>query len=888
MAKASSRQRLVIVESPTKARTITRFLGDGYIVKASNGHIRDLPNDASEIPPKYKKEPWARLGVNVEQDFEPIYVIPRTKKDSVKALKEAVSRADEIYFATDEDREGESISWHLWAALKPKAPARRLVFHEITREAIQEALASPREIDLNLVGAQETRRIIDRLFGYEVSPLLWKKMLPKLSAGRVQSVAVRLLVERERERMRFRKASYWGMKAAFAKQDSDPAQPFEAELTHVGGDRAATGKDFDPETGRLKAKEGVVALDAARAAEVREQVLASEAEVASVEETPYSTAPPAPFVTSTLQQEANKQLRFSAQRTMRLAQQLYENGFITYMRTDSTTLSNEALTAARKLIQAEYGKEYLPGKPRQYKTKVRNAQEAHEAIRPAGESFQRPDAVRKQLGVEAAKLYEMIWARTVASQMENARGTNISVVIRAGGARFRASGKTVEFPGFLKAYVHWAGDPEAELASRERLLPKLAEGEKLETRSVDAQERSTQPPPRYTEGSLIRELERLGIGRPSTWATIVELVLSRSYAFKKGAALVPTFIAIGVVGLLEKHFSHLLDYAFTARLEDDLDSISRGEADRLKYLRSFYFGNGHSGLKDLVRQGETTIDPRTVCSIPIGKIDGRDVEVRIGRYGPFLTDGENRASLPDLMPPDELIEEKARELLEAAQRGPAPLGEDPETGKPVFLKEGRFGPYVQLGEASNGDKPKMASLLPNMRPDDVDLKTALDLLSLPREIGPHPENGEPVTASNGRFGPYVKWGDEIRSIPPEKSPLTISLDEAVELLKQPKGRRRAAQPAVLRELGKHPTSEKPLVIKSGRFGPYVTDGELNASLRKGMNPEAVTMDDAVNLLEARANRIAAQEAEGGKPARKKASGKKSSKKSRKTSKKKAG
>jgi DNA topoisomerase-1 len=874
---------LVIVESPTKARTIARFLGGEYIVKASNGHIRDLPNSAAEIPLKFKKEAWAKLGVNIADDFAPLYVIPPNKKDNVRELKQALDEADEIYFATDEDREGESISWHLFEALKPKVPVKRLVFHEITKEAIRHALESPREIDQDLVQAQETRRVVDRLFGYEVSPLLWKKMAPRLSAGRVQSVAVRLLVERERERIKFRKAAFWGLKASFAKASNDDATAFEAELTHLGEIRVAIGKDFDPNTGELKGKDGVFALGEEQARALAAAMPQQTPLVESVDETPYSTSPAPPFVTSTLQQEANRQLRFSARHTMGVAQQLYENGFITYMRTDSTTLSDEALTGARRLIKAEFGDEYLPPQPRQYTTKVKNAQEAHEAIRPAGESFVAAAEVARALGPEAARLYTMFWRRTVASQMPNARGTNIAVGIRCGEARLRASGKTIEFPGFLKAYVFGTDDPDNELSEREKLLPKLAAGEALATKSAEALERSTQPPPRYTEGSLIKELERLGIGRPSTWATIVELVLSRSYAFKKGTALIPTFVAFGVVGLLEKHFTNLVDYEFTARLEDDLDAISRGEADRLSYLKSFYFGNGHQGLQKLVGSGEASIDPREVCGIPIGENeDGELVEVRIGRYGPFLSNGTLRASVPDLKPPDELTVEAAMELLRAAAKEPEALGDDPETGKPVFLKNGRFGPYVQLGTPAEGsdEKPKMASLLPNTKPEDVTLEHALELLSLPRTVGLHPGDRKEVIATNGRFGPYVKWGEEIRSIPPdENSPLTISLEAAVELLKQPKGRRRAAKPASLRDVGKHPITEKPLVVMSGRFGPYVTDGELNASLRKGMTPENLTVDDAVELLEARAARIAEG---GGAPARrvarKKAAPKKAAKK----------
>lgn len=873
MPKESGQRSLVIVESPTKARTIERFLGKEYVVKASNGHIRDLPQSQSEVPLKYKTAAWKDLGVDVDNDFWPLYVVPASKKQQVKELKDLVKTAKEIYLATDEDREGESISWHLLETLKPTAPIKRLVFHEITKEAIQHALATPRDIDLSLVEAQETRRIVDRLFGYRVSPLLWKKMARGLSAGRVQSVAVRLLVERERDRIKFHSASYWGLKATFAKN----GETFETELTHVGDRRVAMSRDFDPDTGLLLEKEGLFTLSGSEAEKLRAEVLTAQAKVASVEQKPFTRSPAAPYVTSTLQQDGNRKLRLSARRTMTIAQQLYENGFITYMRTDSTTLSTEALEGARKYIASNFGADYQLPAPRQYQTKVKNAQEAHEAIRPAGEDFADAARVRQQLGPEAGKVYEMILRRTLASQMPDARGTNIVVMVDAGSGRFRAAGKTVEFPGFLRAYL--AGeDLTVELGGHEKVLPAMAPGDLLKTGGVDAQERHTQPPSRYTEGALIRELERLGIGRPSTWATIVDLVLSRSYAFKKGTALVPTFTAMAVVGLLEKHFTNVVDYAFTARLEDDLDAISRGEADRNGYLRGFYFGNGHPGLKTLVEKGEEAIDPREVCGLPIGTTeDGQEIEVRIGRYGPFLSMGELRAGVPDETPPDRLTVAAAVEMLEAAAKGPEALGQDPETGKPVFLKAGRFGPYVQLGEAEEGVKPKMASLLPGMAEAEVDLALALRLLSLPRVIGAHPETGEEVLAANGRFGPFVKSGDEIRSIPPgEASPLDITLEKAVEILKQPKGRRgRAAPAAPLKELGPHPGTDKQLKILAGRFGPYVTDGEINASVPRGTAPEDVSVEQAVALLEARAIRIA--EGGGKRPVRKKAAKKKATK-----------
>ncbi len=875
---------LVIVESPTKAKTISKFLGKQYIVKASNGHIRDLPNSASEIPAKYKKEEWAKLGVNVDSAFEPLYIIPKEKKDNLKDLKEALKKSQTLLLATDEDREGESISWHLLEALKPKVPVKRLVFHEITKEAIQKALDTTRDVDTALVKAQETRRIVDRLFGYEVSPLLWKKMAPRLSAGRVQSVAVRLLVERERERIKFIRASYWSVKASFAQDFAKKVGLFDAELTHVGEQRVATGKDFDPDNGKLKSDGKVAALSQKEAEALKTRVAEATPSVSSVEEKPFTSKPPAPFVTSSLQQESNRKLRYSAQRTMRIAQQLYENGFITYMRTDSTTLSSQALDAARDYISKEYGKDFLPDSPRQYKTKVKNAQEAHEAIRPAGESFTPMEKVKAQLGDECHRLYELIWKRTVASQMMDAKGTHISVHVTAADAKFRASGKTIEFPGYLRAYVEGSDDPEAELADQEKLLPKLAVDDKLEAGDVDAVEHTTQPPARYTEGSLIRELEKRGIGRPSTWASIVQLVLNRAYAFKKGTALVPTFTAIAVVGLLEKHFTSLCSYEFTANLEDDLDAISRGEAENLSYLKKFYFGNGHPGLKTLVKMGEETIDPREVCGLPIGKDDkDRVVEVRIGRYGPFLTNGEQRASVPEQQLPDELTVPFASELLEQASREPESLGLHPETGEPVYLKAGPYGPYVQLGgfakpeddkeaveaaaeAAATGkkkpkkkkDKPKMASLLTNITPEQVDLDYAVKLLALPRNLGNYAELEDDVVATNGRFGPYIKCGKETRSINLETlSPLDITLEQAIELLKQPKtrGRQAAAKPKELKELGKHPVSDAEVKILDGRYGPYVSDGELNASLPKGVAVEEVTMDQAVELLEARANAV---------------------------------
>ncbi len=861
MAAPSPSRVLVIVESPTKARTITKFLPKGYTVKASVGHVRDLPNSAKDIPAKYKKLPWSRLGVNIEGGFEPLYIVPKDKKDLVKEMRAAVAKSDRIYFATDEDREGESISWHLLELLGPRVPFERLVFHEITRDAIRKSLEMPRGINHDLVRAQETRRIVDRLFGYEVSPLLWKKMVPRLSAGRVQSVAVRLLAERERARIRFTEATYWGMKARFSKGGSE----FEADLVRFAGKRVATRKDFDPDTGSLKVSRGkardvpaLLGADAARRLEGA--VRCGRAIVASVEEKPFSASPQAPYVTSTLQQAANRRLRFQARHTMRLAQQLYESGFITYMRTDSTVLSQEAKSAARVMIVEKFGQEYLPESVRYYRNKVKNTQEAHEAIRPAGGQFRAIEEVRHRLGSEAAKLYGMIWRRTLASQMRDARGTNSTVVVESGDARFRATGRTIEFAGYLKAYTAQAatGDSRVE-AARERLLPRMAAGDHLEVRSAEASERRTQPPQRFTEGTLIRELERLGIGRPSTWATIVDLVQARAYAFRRGGTLIPTFTAMAVVGLLEEHFTHLTDYAFTAKLEDQLDAIARGELQRLDYLRGFYYGNGHKGLQPLIEAGVKEIDPRKVCSLPIGKAkDGAEIEVRIGRYGPFLSDGTSRCSVPDELAPDELDVEKASEMLQIASKGPAPLGHDSESGKPVYLKQGRYGPFVQLGNSGDEATVKRASLLRGMEPDAVNLETALKLLSLPRPLGRDPRSGEDVVAANGRFGPFVKCGQEIRSIPDGTSPLEITLVRALALLAQEKSKRRpSARAAPLKAVGNHPVTGKELTVLSGRYGPYVTDGEINASLPRGSRPEELTVELAVNLLRARAARIAA-------------------------------
>ena len=850
---------LVIVESPTKARTIEKFLGKDFDVRASFGHIRDLPNNASEIPAEVKKEAWSRLGINVDKDFDPLYIIPSEKQKHVKELKSLLKDADELLLATDEDREGESISWHLLEVLKPKIPVKRLVFHEITKEAINHSLAHARDVAMDLVRAQETRRIVDRLYGYTISPLLWKKMAPRLSAGRVQSVAMRLLVERERERIRFRGAEYWDLKGIFGTEPNPEKAAVEAELASVGGKRVASGKDFEQTTGKLDPKSAATHLREKDAKELLERLLNKKGKVTSVEEKPYTTRPYPPFTTSTLQQESVRKLGYAARRTMQVAQRLYENGFITYMRTDSTTLSGEAISAARNLITQEFGSEFVPAEPRVYKTKVKNAQEAHEAIRPAGSEFQPLSEVKAKLGDEAARLYDLIWKRTMASQMKDANGKRTSVEITCEDCTFRTSGSTIEFAGYLRAYVEGSDDPEAELADRERILPKLVVGQELSLDKLDALKHETLPPARFTEGSLIKELERLGIGRPSTWATIVDVVLSRTYAFKKGQALVPSFLAVALTGLMEIYFKDMVDYDYTARFEDDLDAISRGEAKNTDYLNKFYFGNGHPGLKTLVTQGESDIDPRIVCGIPLGEdTEGNKVEVRIGRFGPFLTNGTNRAGVPDDVAPDEMTIDKALQILKEAALGPQSIGEDPATTQKIYVKKGRFGPYIQLGEqVEGGEKPKMVSLLKGMEPSQVDLPTALKLLELPRNLGKHPEKGEDMVALLGRYGPYIKCGTESRTIPDTISILDITAEDAIKLIAEPRMRRGQTKPASLKELGVYPASGKKISLKSGRFGPYVTDGNLNASLPKDQSEEGLTTEEAIQLLDRRAEYIAA-------------------------------
>jgi DNA topoisomerase-1 len=852
--------KLVIVESPSKARTIAGYLGPGYVVESSVGHIRDMPDSAAEIPEKYRGEPWARLGVNVDDNFEPLYVVHSDKRQQVAKLKSLLKDADELLLATDEDREGEAIAWHLLEELKPKVPHSRMVFHEITPEAIARAIANPRQVDEGLVDAYQARRVLDRLYGYEVSPVLWKKVMPKLSAGRVQSVATRLVVDRERERIAFRAASYSDLEAEFAtkehgRKDADEPTTFTAGLVAVDGRRVAQGRDFAP-TGELRTKD-VLHLDAAAATGLAERLQAASFSVSSVERKPYKRSPYAPFRTTTLQQEASRKLGFSAKHTMSVAQRLYENGYITYMRTDSVTLSQTAINAARKQAAELYGSNYVPDAPRMYASKVKNAQEAHEAIRPAGDSFRTPAQVAKdRLSSDERRLYELIWQRTVASQMKDATGESVSVRVAGTSAaseraEFGATGKVISFYGFLKAYVEDVEDPSVDRDDRERRLPTLAEADPLDVLRLVPAEHATRPPARYTEASLVKELEDREIGRPSTYASIIGTILDRGYVFKKGTALVPSFLAFAVVTLLERHFGQLVDYEFTARMEDALDAISRGETERVPWLRRFYFGadddteNEH-GLKSLVSDiGD--IDARDVSSFPLA---GTDIVVRVGRYGPYLERDGQRVNVPEDLAPDELTEAKAEELFNQPN-GDVVLGTDPGTGRVVIAKAGRFGPYVteQLGDdAPASAKPRTASLLKSMALDTVTLDDALRLLTLPRTLGEL--DGEQVTVQNGRYGPYVKKGSDSRSLESEGQLFTLTLAEAKEMFAQPKPRGRGARAATppLRELGEDPATGKPMVIKDGRFGPYVTDGETNASLRKGDEVASITVQRAAELL----------------------------------------
>ncbi|WP_326544919.1 type I DNA topoisomerase [Mycolicibacterium sp. ND9-15] len=914
-------RRLVIVESPTKARKIAGYLGSSYIVESSRGHIRDLPRNAADVPAKYKSEPWARLGVDVENNFEPLYIISPEKKSTVAELKGLLKDVDELYLATDGDREGEAIAWHLLETLKPRVPVKRMVFHEITEPAIRAAAEDPRDLDSDLVDAQETRRIMDRLYGYEVSPVLWKKVAPKLSAGRVQSVATRIIVQRERERMAFRSAGYWDVTAELDAGVSDPqASPptFTAKLNTVDGRRVATGRDFDS-LGQVRKPDEVLVLDEVGATALANGLRGAQLAVRSVEQKPYTRRPYAPFMTSTLQQEAGRKLRFSSERTMSVAQRLYENGYITYMRTDSTTLSASAVEAARNQARQLYGEEYLHPSPRQYTRKVKNAQEAHEAIRPAGDVFSTPGQLHGQLDTDEFRLYELIWQRTVASQMADARGTTLS--LRIGGTSrdgqqviFSASGRTITFAGFLKAYVESIDDQAGgEADDAESRLPNLTEGQRVDAKELTADGHTTTPPARYTEASLIKALEDLGIGRPSTYSSIIKTIQDRGYVMKRGSALVPSWVAFAVIGLLEQHFSRLVDYGFTAAMEDELDQIAAGNERRTNWLNNFYFGGAHGvedsiarsgGLKKLVGVNLEEIDAREVNSIKLFDDEqGRPIYVRVGKNGAYLErmvagdDGEpapQRANLKDELTPDELTLDLAEKLFATPQEGRS-LGVDPATGHEIVAKDGRYGPYVtevlpeppdegdagstaKKGKKPTGPKPRTGSLLRTMDLESVTLEDALRLLSLPRVVGVDPNTGEEITAQNGRYGPYLKRGTDSRSLATEEQMFDITLDEALKIYAEPKrrGGQRAAAPP-LRELGNDPATGKPMVIKDGRFGPYVTDGETNASLRKGDDVLSITDERAAELLADRRARGPVKRTK--KATKKKAPAKKAAKKS---------
>ena len=951
MAEGNDIKRLVIVESTTKAKKIAPYLGSNYIVEASVGHIRDLPRGAADVPPKYKKEPWARLGVNVDKNFTPLYVVSPDKKKKVADLKAKLKDVDELLLATDPDREGEAIAWHLLQTLKPKVPVRRMVFHEITKPAIVAAAQNTRELDNNLVDAQETRRILDRLYGYEVSPVLWKKVMPRLSAGRVQSVATRVIVDRERKRMVFVPAEYWDLAAEFmapasagtASQGSSTStdggddRKFTGRLSRVNGKRVAAGRDFN-DRGELTSDAVVVTKE--QAEQLATQLHHVTLPVINVEEKPYTRKPSAPFMTSTLQQEAGRKLHYTSERTMRVAQRLYENGHITYMRTDSTTLSEQGLQAARQQAIALFGKDHVADTPRRYDRKVKNSQEAHEAIRPAGEQFSTPAELRSQLDAEEYKLYELIWQRTIASQMADVKGVSMKVTIGNEDVEFTTTGRTVTFAGFLRAYSDAIADAAASSDANQSRLPHLKVGDEVAISDVAADEHTTNPPARYTEASLVKKMEDLGIGRPSTYASIIKTIQDRGYVYSRGNALVPSWVAFAVVGLMEKSFAALVDYDFTSSMEDELDDIAAGNEVGANWLKGFYFGDEHAsdataetiarqgGLKALVGNNLEQIDARVVNSLPLFDDDqGRPIYVRVGRYGPYLErqigvkpDGEpdfQRANLSDTTTPDELTLEFAEKLFATPQSG-RELGVNPANGRVIVAKEGRFGPYVteimgadekekvavsaeqivaeeraaeDAQRAAEGKraknwetktaiaakekrinqiieetlKPATASLFSSMDPSTVTLEEALQLISLPREVGVDPTDGQMITAQNGRYGPYLKKGTDSRSLSSEEQIFTITLDEARRIYAEPKRRGRGATTQqAIKELGDNDVSGKPMSVKDGRFGPYVTDGETNASLRKG--------DDPLTLTDARANELLserrAKEAADGGPKKK--------------------
>ena len=840
---------LVIVESPTKIKTLKKYLPKDYTIDSSMGHIRDLPANAKEVPKKFKGEDWANLGVNTDEGFEPLYVIPRGKKKVVNRLKKELKNSDELILATDEDREGEAISWHLIELLKPDVPVKRMVFREITEEAIKEALNHFRDIDMDLVNAQEARRIIDRLAGYTISPLLWKKIAPGLSAGRVQSVAVRFLVERERERMKFRSARYWDLKAQLHKQDD--SNIFEADLTHLDGKRLASGKDFDENTGKLKKPKKVVLLDDKTAGELRDDLDKAKWEVSEVKKNRKKRNPSAAFITSTLQQEANRKLNFSAKRTMGVAQKLYENGYITYMRTDSARLSGQAINAARNAVKDEYGEEYLFDRPRNYGGGS-NAQEAHEAIRPAGSYFRKPEEAG--LSGDQFRLYDLIWKRTIATQMEQAEleFTNVTIKAEANGkvAEFKTSGKTIVFPGFFRAYVEGSDDPDAALENQEKFLPEMSEGEEIVEEGIEPISHETKPPARFTEATLVKELEKRGVGRPSTYASIISTIQNRGYCEADGKTLVPTFTAFAVTELLEENLHDVVDSDFTSEMEAKLDKIAQGKLDTKQYLGTYY--NGEKGLKAKVEENEDKIDPQEARKLDLPIQDLDDIQVFVGRYGPYIkkeVNGEElTTSIPESWKPSDITVEKLEELIKAEEEGPKAIGNHPETGEPIYVLNGRYGPYVQVGERTEDNKkPERASLLKDMKPEDVDVDLALRLLELPRPLGKHPETGEVVRAGVGRYGPFVVHDGTFASLRKSDHVLDVELDRALELLEQKKNKK-SRKSNVIKELGDHPENGKKVRVMTGRYGPYIKYGKTNISLPDDFDPEDVNMDIAVQLI----------------------------------------
>jgi DNA topoisomerase-1 len=869
----SKYKALVVVESPAKAKKISGYLGNDYIVMASVGHVRDMPSKAAEIPAEFKNVAWAKdLGVNVEDGFKPLYVVPPDKKKTVSELKKALKQCDALILATDEDREGESIGWHVAELLNPKVPVSRMVFGEITKDAILGALKNTRELDNNLIAAQETRRVLDRLFGYTLSPLLWRKIAPKLSAGRVQSVAVRMLVERERERGRFHSATYWDLKAQL--QTPSKAK-FESVLATVDGKRIAIGKDFDENTGKLKPTANVVLLTEQQAVELKTRIEKTQWSVTSVDSRKQSRKPYAPFTTSTMQQEANRKLNLSARQTMGVAQKLYEDGHITYMRTDSVTLSSEAMNAARSTVEARYGKEYLSDGPRVFTNKSKGAQEAHEAIRPSGTEMKTAEELN--LSGNEFKLYSLIWKRTVASQMAEARLLFQTVTITADNAEFRATGRHVEFPGFFRAYVEGVDDPEAALDDQESALPPLAEGNPLKVQQLESLSHETKPPARYTEATLVRQLEAEGIGRPSTYASIIGTVQDRGYAQKTGNQLVPTFTAMAVTKLLENHFNRLVDYKFTAQMEQTLDEVAAGEADRMPYLEKFYLGE--EGLDQQVKINVEKIDPREACTL---RMDGVDTDIRVGKYGPYIStehEGETiSVSLPAEIAPADITDEMAQDLIRKKIRGPVALGMHPELALPIYTMVGPFGPYLQLGEVvEDGPKPKRVGVPKHIDPDTITMETALAYLGLPRRLGHHPETTKVVNAGMGRFGPYVVHNKVYKSLGKDHDVLTVDLETAVELLKTAKKR---GAPDPIKELGKHPIDDEPIGVYEGKYGLYVKHGAINATIPKEREIDSITMAEAIEWIAARATKT-------GKKVGKKKPAKKKTAKKKKAAKKKA-